>query len=81
MITEFAPIAERCTAVLTSHMEGGENFEGALAIGVYPYATNEIWMEFSGQRINIQSADVPDLCKQLRRAAKIATEQESGETP
>jgi hypothetical protein len=77
MITEFSPGAEQCTAVLTSHMDTGENFEGAISIGIYPDVQNEIWFEFKGHRINIQCVDVPTLCKQLKRAAKIATEQES----
>ena len=74
MLIEFMPSAEHCTAVITSHLDSGENFDGAIAIGYYPGST-EIWMQAQGVRVNIQSADVDVFCKQLKRAAKIAKDQ------
>ncbi len=79
MLLELAPASEHVTAVITSHMETGENFDGAIVIGVYPGNREEIWIEFHGQRANVRGKDVEDLCKQLRRARKIAGEQP--ETP
>ena len=77
MLTEFTPSAEHCTAVITSHMGTGENFEGAIAVGYYPGSPGEIWMETHGVRSNIQLADVDAFCKQLKRAAKLAKECQS----
>ena len=74
-MTEIAPDAERVTAVLTSHMGSGEDFEGAIVIGIYPNSMTEIWIESHGQRTNIQCSDVDVFCKQLKRAKKIAQEQ------
>ncbi len=75
MITEFVG-GEVCTAVMTSHMESGENFDGAISIGYYPSSSQEIWIESKGQRTNIQLSDVDAFCKQLKRAAKLAKAQE-----
>lgn len=78
MLTEFEPNAERVTAVITSHLESGENFDGALAIGVYTGDNTEIWVQPpNGRQLNIQLADVDDLCRQLKRAKKIAAAQKS----
>jgi hypothetical protein len=75
MMLEVAPASERVTAVITSHMGTGENFDGAIVIGIYPTSRDEIWIEFRGQRANVQLEDVDDLCKQLKRAKKRAAEQ------
>lgn len=75
-MTEIAANGERVTAVLTSHTEGGENYDGAILIGIYPGANSEIWVELHGARANIQCSDIDALCKQLKRAKKIAQEQE-----
>jgi hypothetical protein len=75
VITEFACRSESVTAVITSHMETGENFDGAIVIGVYPEDLDEIWIETQGVRTNIQVADIPAFCKQLKRAGQIAQEQ------
>lgn len=75
MITEFVPGVEYVTAVLTSHLATGENFDGAITIGHYGNAT-EIWIELQGTRQNITIGDVDGLCKQLRRAKKKAIETE-----
>lgn len=74
MLTEFSTTTEHCTAIITSHMASGENFEGAISMGYYPGEPEEIWLELKGTRINIQLADVDVLCKQLKRAAKLAKE-------
>lgn len=72
MITEFHPEQDCVTAVITSHMDSGENFEGAITLGVHAGSSGEIWMAAGGARFNIQCRDIPDLVKQLKRAAKIA---------
>jgi hypothetical protein len=74
MLTELAPNSERATAVITSHLESGENFDGAIVIGVYPENETEIWIESQGTRIAVMCGDVDSLCKQLKRAKKIALE-------
>jgi hypothetical protein len=76
MMTEIAPDFETVTAVLTSHLESGEDFEGAILIGYYPSNNDEVWIESHGQRTTIQCSDVDALCKQLKRAKRIAMEQE-----
>lgn len=48
MLTQFEPNTERVTAVITSHLESGENFDGAIAIGVYPQNDAEIFIQASG---------------------------------
>jgi hypothetical protein len=77
MLTELAVVGESVTAVLTSHLATGENFDGAMLFGIYPGNTEEIWIEFRGQRLNLQLPDVPAVIKQLKRAAKLAAEQET----
>ena len=64
-----------CTAVITSHMEDGENFDGAIVIGCYREHMNEVWLRFGDGMINVQLDDVDVLCKQLKRAAKMCREQ------
>jgi hypothetical protein len=78
-MTEISPGSEVVTAVLTSHLETGEDFEGAILIGYYPQNNAEVWIEAHGTRTNIQCADVDAFCKQLKRAKRIAVEQESCE--
>ena len=74
MITEFNS-GETCTAVITSHLETGENFDGAISIGYYKESSNEVWIQAQGYTVNIQLADLSEFIKQLKRAAKIAGEQ------
>lgn len=74
-MTEFDSESETVTAVLTSHMESGENYEGAIVIGIYPENKAEVWIEAHGERTNIQCEDVDAFCKQLKRAKKLALEQ------
>lgn len=74
-ITQIAAMGEKCTAVLVSRLDSGENFDPPILIGVYPSENNEIWIEFNGQRVNININDVLPLCAELRRAKKIALEQ------
>lgn len=76
MMTEYDN-GERVTAVMTSHTDSGENYEGAITIGVYPENDQEIWVAFGNGRMNVQLADVPAFCKQLKRAAVIAATQKS----
>lgn len=75
MHAEIDSNIEKVTAVLTSHMESGENFEGAILIGVYLGSQDEIWIQNSGHRFNLRCADVPTFCKLLKTAAQIAKEQ------
>lgn len=75
MLIEFAPTADHVTAVMTSHLQTGENFDGAIVIGFYPESTIEIFVRTQGVTINVQLADVDDLCRQLKRAKKLAAEQ------
>lgn len=70
MLTEFGA-GEICTAVMTSHMESGENYDGAITVGHYG-DTGEIWIGFHGERVNINVTDVDALCKQLKRAKALA---------
>ncbi len=74
MLTEFE-IGSICTAVMSSHLETGENFDGAISIGHYNVG-GEIWIEAKGMRMNIQAADVDTLCKQLKRAKSMAASTE-----
>lgn len=76
MMTQVTPDHERVTAVMTSHMSSGENFDGAILIGIYPSSPGEVWVEMQGRRTNIQVSDVDAFCKQLKRAAKLAAAQE-----
>lgn len=64
-----------CTAVITSHLETGENFDGAIALGYYREQMNEIWLRFNGVTLNVQLEDVDVLCKQLKRAARMCRQQ------
>lgn len=76
MLTEFTPTAEHVTAVITSHMDSGENFDGAITIGYYPESQGEVWIiRHEGHTLNVQLADVDDFCRQLKRAKKMAAEQ------
>lgn len=77
MLTEFLPNAEHVTAVITSHLDSGENFDGAIAIGYYPENPAEIWLRTQGVTINVQLGDVDDLCRQLKRAKKLAAQQKA----
>ena len=70
MLTEFG-IGETCTAVMTSHLETGENFDGAIAIGHYGNP-DEIWIQARGATVSINVTDVDALCKQLKRAKALA---------
>lgn len=79
MLAEISPATERVTAVLTSHMATGENFDGAVLIGVYPESKEEVWIEHGGHRWNPQIEDIAAFCKQLKRAGQIAKEQADGE--
>lgn len=75
MITEISDSAERVTAVMTSHMPDGVNFDGAIVIGFYPENDKEVFIRAQAITINVQLGDVDDLCRQLKRAKKIAAEQ------
>lgn len=75
MMQEIQPGAERVTAVLTSHLESGENFDGPITLGTYPENRAEIFVRTQGITINVQVGDVDALCKQLKRAKKLALEQ------
>ena len=78
-LTEFAPVAEVCTATFTSHVEQtGENFDGPICVGIYPGTTDEIWIEFMTPRANLNVNDIEGFIKQLRRAVKIAKDQTNG---
>lgn len=72
MLTEFTESSERVTAVITSHLESGENFDGAIVIGFYPQNNMEVFIQAQGIVINVALGDVDDLCRQLKRAKKIA---------
>lgn len=76
MITEISDSGERVTAVMTSHLQDGENFDGAIVIGFYPASDKEVFIRAQGITINVQLGDVDDLCRQLKRAKKLAAEQE-----
>lgn len=70
MLTEFDN-NETCTAVITSHLESGENYDGAVSIGHYADAP-EIWIAANGSRFHLQLVDVDVFCKQLKRAKTLA---------
>lgn len=72
MLTEIG-IGETCTAVITSHLETGENFDGAITIGHYD-SPDEIWIQARGVTVSINVTDVDALCKQLKRAKALALE-------
>ena len=73
MIQEYTA-NEICTATITSHLESGENFDGAIAIGYYQGQT-EVWIQSVQHRFSVQPQDINALCKQLKRAKLIAMEQ------
>lgn len=75
MINEFDPVVEAVTAVLTSHLSSGENFDGAIIIGYYPETDSEVWFHNGKHRLNIQCSDIDELCKQLKRAKRMASSQ------
>jgi hypothetical protein len=77
MLTEFNPSTEHVTAIITSHLTTGENFDGAIAIGIYPENSAEVWIQAQGITVNVQLADIDNLCRQLKRAKKIASEQKT----
>ena len=76
MITEFAIATEICSSVLTTHLESGENFDGAVSIGFYPQNPCEVCIEHQEHRMNIQCVDIDAFCRQLRRARQLAIEQD-----
>lgn len=69
-ITEFSIAGETCTAAMTSNLEFGECYGGPISVGYYSQV--ECWIKHEGHTINIQTVDVNDFCKQLKRAARIA---------
>ena len=73
MITEFAYGSEHCTAVMTSPLLSGEEFDGPISTGVYP-GQSEVWLEFKNTRVNIQARHIDEFCKQLKRAKRVAAE-------
>ncbi len=73
-MTEFT-VSENVTATMTFHLESGEGFDGPLSIGTYPSSPGEVWIEIDGSRRNIPAEDIDVFCKQLKRAARIATEK------
>lgn len=74
-VAEFTPGLEAVTA--TVHMSqdpGMEAYQGALNIGYYT-GSSEIFLECEGGRISIPAHLVKPIIAQIRRAAKIALEQ------
>lgn len=74
-MSEFTPNNEHVTAVITSHLDSGENFDGAIVLGYYPENSAEVWIRTQSVTINVQLPDVDDLCRQLKRAKKLAAQQ------
>jgi len=72
-IQEFAVAAETVTATMTLPLATGEHFGPPFTIGFYPGQT-EIWVESEHGRQNIPVEHLNQVIKQLRRAAKLATE-------
>lgn len=72
-VQEFSPTAETVTATMTLPAESGEHFGPPLSIGFYP-GLSEIWIEGDCGHQCIPLQHLPDVIKQLRRAAKIAAE-------
>ena len=73
MIQEYTA-NEICIATITSHLETGENFDGAISIGYYANLP-EVWIQYADRRLNVQPQDLDALCKQLKRAKLIVLEQ------
>lgn len=72
-IQEFSHHGEVVTATMTLPMESGEHYGAPLTIGYYPGA-DEIWIRGEHGTQNIPIEHLPDVIKQLRRAAKLAAE-------
>ena len=79
MMAIFVPAVEHVTAVMTTHLETGENFDGAITLGYYPGNRAEVFIQTQGQTVNIQVPDVNAFCRELKRAKKMAIEQEQTE--
>ncbi|GAA0493442.1 hypothetical protein [Pigmentiphaga daeguensis] len=73
-IQEFSHHGEVVTATMTLPMESGEHYGAPLTIGYYPNAP-EIWIRGEHGNQNIPLEHLPDVIKQLRRAAKLAAEE------
>lgn len=73
-IQEFSHHGEVVTATMTLPMESGEHYGAPLTIGYYPNAA-EIWIRGEHGTQNIPIEHLPDVIKQLRRAAKLAVEE------
>lgn len=71
-VAQFNPSSEALVATLHESMPTGESYTGPLHVGYYVGPQGELWIECEGRRINLQSSTLPDLIKQLRRAAKAA---------
>ena len=75
-VTEFATALEHITA--TIHMtaiSGCEAYQGPLHIGHYK-GSDEIFIESEGHRTNIPAHLIEPFVKQIRRAAKLAKQEE-----
>ena len=72
-IQEFNSPGEVVTATMNLPVESGEHFGPPLTIGFYPGAA-EIWIRGEHGTQNIPVEHLPDVLKQLRRAAKLAQE-------
>ncbi len=72
-IQEFAVAVETVTATMTLPLRTGEHFGPPFTIGFYP-GQAEIWIEGKHGRQNLPVEHVQDVIKQLRWAAKLATE-------
>lgn len=70
-VQEFAVATEAVTATMTLPLGTGEHFGRPLTIGFYP-GQAEIWIEGDCHRQNIGVEHLPQVIKQLRRAALLA---------
>ena len=72
-ITEFATTQEVCTALLWQALDTGESYTGPISIGYYT-DSSEVWINCEGRRIGIETANLSDFIKQLRRAARLSAQ-------
>ncbi|MNL78663.1 hypothetical protein D3C87_2051080 [compost metagenome] len=73
-LQEFWPQTDVVTASMTMPMGTGEHFGPPVTIGYYP-GEREIWIRSEAGVLNVQPEHLGSFIKQLRRAAKLASEQ------
>lgn len=74
--TDLQPSMEPCTGAVESlHPDTSDRLVGPLLFGFYPDKTSpELWIEQEGRRVSFFADALPEVIKQLKRAALAAKE-------